>query len=212
MSIDAIKKRIPDYAKDLRLNLGNVFNTEDAAGLDEKQLLALGLATAIASRNPELIRAMEGEARGKLDETWLNATNAAAAIMGMNNVYYRFVHLASNEEYGKLPAKLRMNVIGNPGIDKADFELLSLAVSAINGCGLCIDSHEKVLKQAGVSALVVQHAVRIASVMHAPPAGPFFPEPIRGLEYMEPQIRADKKQVVHRFHRFCFTKRTHWRR
>jgi alkyl hydroperoxide reductase subunit D len=66
-----------------------------------------------------------------------------------------------------MPAGLRMSVIGRPGIDKADFELMSLAVSAVNGCGLCIDSHEKVLKQAGVGSDVVQHAVRIASVMHA---------------------------------------------
>ena len=63
--------------------------------------------------------------------------------MAMNNVYYRFVHLASNPIYGTLPAKLRMNVIGAPGIDKADFELFSLAVSAQNGCGMCIDSHEE---------------------------------------------------------------------
>lgn len=166
MSIDTIKKRIPDYAKDLRLNLGNVFNPEDAAGLSQQQLLALGLSTAIASRNPELIRALETEAAGKLDQTWLDGTRAAAAVMGMNNIYYRFVHLASNEEYGKLPARLRMNVIGNPGIDKVDFELLSLAVSAVNGCGLCIDSHERVLKKAGVSTEAIQHAVRIASVIH----------------------------------------------
>src|SRR5699024_7456446 len=92
---------------------------------------------------------------------------SAAAIMGMNNIYYRFVHLASNKEYGSMPAGLRMSVIGRPGIDKADFELMSLAVSAVNGCGLCIDNHEKVHKQAGVSKEVVQHAVRIASVMHA---------------------------------------------
>ena len=87
--------------------------------------------------------------------------------MAMNNVYYRFVHLASNKEYGTLPAKLRMNVIGNPGIDKADFELFSLAVSAMNGCGMCIDSHEKVLKQHGVSADVIQAGARIASVIKA---------------------------------------------
>jgi len=87
--------------------------------------------------------------------------------MGMNNIYYRFLHLASNEEYGKLPARLRMTVIGNPGIDKGDFELLSLAVSAINGCGMCIDSHEKVLARAGVSAKAIQDAVRIAAVIHA---------------------------------------------
>jgi alkyl hydroperoxide reductase subunit D len=87
--------------------------------------------------------------------------------MAMNNVYYRFVHLASNPIYGTLPAKLRMNVIGNPGIDKADFELFSLAVSAMNGCGMCIDSHERVLGQHGVKPEMVQTAVRVGAVMKA---------------------------------------------
>ena len=87
--------------------------------------------------------------------------------MGMNNVYYRFVHLASNKEYQTMPAKLRMNVIGNPGVEKADFELWSLAVSAINGCGMCIDAHEAELKKNGLSTEQIQTAVRIASVIAA---------------------------------------------
>jgi lipoyl-dependent peroxiredoxin subunit D len=167
MSIDIIKKQIPDYARDLRINLGNVLDVEQAAGMTEQQLWGTALATAIASRNRELIDAIAAEASRRLDETWLNASRAAAAIMGMNNIYYRFVHLASNKEYARMPARLRMNVIGNPGIEKVDFELLSLAVSAINGCGMCIDSHEQILNQGGVTREVIQHAVRIASVMHA---------------------------------------------
>jgi len=66
-----------------------------------------------------------------------------------------------------MPAKLRMNVIGKSGVDKADFELWCLAVSAINGCGMCIDSHEKVLRNAGFTSEQIQAAVRIASVVHA---------------------------------------------
>lgn len=166
MSIDTIKQRIPDYAKDLRINIGNVLDPERAEGMSADQIFGTALATARASRNAELIALIEAEAAQYLGEAWMNASRAAAAIMGMNNIYYRFIHLASNEEYGKLPARLRMSVIGNPGIDKADFELMSLAVSAINGCGMCIDSHERVLKQAGVSSEVIQHAVRIASVIH----------------------------------------------
>ena len=91
----------------------------------------------------------------------------AAAVMAMNNVYYRFVHLSSNKEYATLPARLRMNVIGSPGIEKDDFELFSLAVSAMNGCGMCIDAHEKVLRGHGVSSEVIQTAVRIAAVLKA---------------------------------------------
>ena len=92
---------------------------------------------------------------------------AAAAVMAMNNVYYRFTHLAGNKEYLTMPAKLRMNVIGAPGIDKVDFELFSLAVSAMNGCGMCIDAHENVLKKAGATAEAIQTAVRIGAVMTA---------------------------------------------
>ncbi len=97
----------------------------------------------------------------------MTAAKAAASIMAMNNIYYRFLHLAANKEYATRPAKLRMNVIGAPGIDKADFELFCLAVSAVNGCGMCIDAHEKVLLAAGVSLDTIQTAVRIAAVINA---------------------------------------------
>jgi alkyl hydroperoxide reductase subunit D len=97
----------------------------------------------------------------------VSAAHAAAAIMTMNNVYYRFLHLVEDEEYAKLPVRLRMNVIGNPGIPKADFELLALAVSAINGCGTCVASHERQLRQHGLTREAVQSAVRIAATVHA---------------------------------------------
>jgi alkyl hydroperoxide reductase subunit D len=77
------------------------------------------------------------------------------------------VHLASAPDYKTLPARLRMNVIGKPGVEKVDFELWSLAVSAVNGCGMCIDSHERELRKAGLGAEQIQTAVRIASVVHA---------------------------------------------
>jgi alkyl hydroperoxide reductase subunit D len=86
--------------------------------------------------------------------------------MAMNNVYYRFTHLVGGG-YPALPAKLRMNIMAKPGVDKVDFELWSLAVSAINGCGMCMESHEKVVRHGGLSAEQVQTAVRIASVVHA---------------------------------------------
>jgi alkyl hydroperoxide reductase subunit D len=85
----------------------------------------------------------------------------------MNNIYYRFVHLVENDEYGTLRAALRMNAMSNPGGDKIDFELASLAVSAINGCGMCMASHEKTLRKHDVSAQAVQSSVRIAAVIHA---------------------------------------------
>jgi AhpD family alkylhydroperoxidase len=87
--------------------------------------------------------------------------------MAMNNIYYRFVHLVGDADYQTMPARLRMNVIGNPGIDEIDFEIYSLAVSAVNGCGLRIEAHEKQLRRHEVSREAIQSAIRIAAVVHA---------------------------------------------
>ena len=164
MSIESIKARIPDYARDLRLNIGSL-STEPS--LTDVQRAGTFIACAIASREPSLIDATIAEFGPALTPEQLSAAKSAAAIMGMNNIYYRFTHLTSNEEYSKLPAKLRMNIIANPGASKADFELWSLAVSGINGCGMCIDSHEKILKEHGITTEQIQSAVRIAAVIHA---------------------------------------------
>jgi alkyl hydroperoxide reductase subunit D len=167
MSLDSIRDQIPDYARDLKLNLGSVLAPTGAPGLSEKQIAMIALATAIAARNAQLTQGIEAWAKPQLDEQSITAARAAAAIMGMNNIYYRFLHLVEDSEYQTMPARLRMNVIGNPGIDKLDFELLSLAVSAVNGCGMCVTSHEKKLREGGVSRESIQSAVRIASVVHA---------------------------------------------
>ncbi|WP_114393351.1 carboxymuconolactone decarboxylase family protein [Oleisolibacter albus] len=164
MSIDALKSRLPDYAKDLRLNIGSVITT---SSLSPQQAWGTAVAAAIASRNAEVTAAIVAEAKAHLDEAVLTAAKAAAAIMGMNNIYYRFVHLSSNEEYGKMPAKLRMNIIANPGAPKVDFELWSLAASAVNGCGMCIDAHEREVLAKGATKENVQDTVRIAAVVHA---------------------------------------------
>jgi alkyl hydroperoxide reductase subunit D len=164
MSIDTLKAALPDYAKDLKLNLSSIFN---ASSLTPQQAWGAALASAIASRNPTVIRAIGAEAAERLEPQAVTAAKAAAAIMGMNNIYYRFVHLSSTKDYAEMPARLRMNVIGNPGVDKVDFELWSLAVSAINGCGMCIDAHEREVVKKGVSKEVVQDTVRIAAVIHA---------------------------------------------
>jgi alkyl hydroperoxide reductase subunit D len=165
--MDTLRDRIPDYAKDLRLNIGTVLTPQGAPGLGEAQIWMTALASAIAARNPGLVRLVEAEAAARLQPAEVEAARAAAAIMGMNNVYYRFLHLVEDDEYAKLPAKLRMNVLGSPGIAKDDFELVSLAVSAVNGCGKCVASHERKLREHEVGREAVQSAVRIASVIHA---------------------------------------------
>ena len=164
MSIDTLKDSIPDFAKDVRLNLTSMASDETLA---PQTKYGLFVACAIATRNPVVIAAMEALAAGRLTPAALAAAKAAASVMAMNNIYYRFVHLASNKEYATMPARLRMNVIGNPGVDKADFELWSLAVSAINGCGACIDAHEKTLHEAGVASASIQTAVRFAAIIQS---------------------------------------------
>ncbi|MGN6059214.1 MAG: carboxymuconolactone decarboxylase family protein, partial [Sphingomicrobium sp.] len=155
---------LPDYAKDIRLNLGSILSDQL---IGEERKLSLLLACAHGSGYRPLVAAAEAEIERRLSDSQANAARGAAAVMAMNNVYYRFVHLTSNPEYGKLPARLRMNFIGSHGIAKEEFELMSLAVSAMNGCGMCIDSHERVLLEHGAKPDVIQSAVRIAAVMKA---------------------------------------------
>jgi lipoyl-dependent peroxiredoxin subunit D len=167
VTLDVIREQLPDYARDLKLNLGSVLTPQGAPGLSESQIASIALATAIAARNAQLVRAIENWAQSHLDAAHVQAARAAAAIVGMNNIYYRFLHLVEDSEYQTMPARLRMNVIGNPGIDKLEFELLSLAVSAVNGCGMCVTAHERKLREGGIGREAIQSAVRIASVMHA---------------------------------------------
>lgn len=164
MAIDTLKAMVPDYAKDLKLNLGSLANEEV---LNPQQLWGCFVACALAGRNETVIREIMDEAQQHLSPDAMNAAKAAASIMAMNNVYYRFVHLAANKDYQTMPAKLRMNVLANPGVGKDDFELWSLAVSAINGCGMCIDAHEKQLQAHNISKDQVQAAVRIGAVIQA---------------------------------------------
>ena len=167
MSLSDLRNALPDYAKDLKLNLDSVLSDAGSQGLDGKRIRAIALACAIASRYQPLTAAIEAYAAEQLSAEEIAGAKAAAAIMAMNNIYYRATHLIQNEEYGQLRAGLRMNVMANPGIDKMTFELASLAVSAINGCGACMDSHEKVLRKHDISAQGVQSALKIGAVVHA---------------------------------------------
>jgi lipoyl-dependent peroxiredoxin subunit D len=162
MSIDALKTLLPEYAKDLKLNLSTLYADET---LGPQQRAGTFLVSALASGNARVIAEISDAVAEDLSPEAEQAAKAAAAIMGMNNVYYRFLYLVSAADYRTLPARLRMNVLANPGVDKADFELWSLAVSAINGCGSCVDSHETALRKAGMTPQQIHTAVRIASVV-----------------------------------------------
>jgi alkyl hydroperoxide reductase subunit D len=163
MSLESLRNALPEYAKDQKLNLGSLA-AEPA--LTVQQRAGTFIVSALASRNTTVTRAILAEFGPQLSAEALTAAKGAASVMGMNNVYYRFTHLVGGD-YPSMPAKLRMNIMARPGVEKADFELWSLAVSAINGCGMCMESHEKVVKHAGLTSEQVQAAIRIASVVHA---------------------------------------------
>ena len=163
MQLEQLLALCPDYAKDLKLNLTSVLNQ---AELTPQQTWGTFVACAIAARNPVILDTALTESARHLTPEALNSAKAAAAIMGMNNIFYRFRHLTSNEKYGTLPGRLRMQMIRMHGGDPVDFELYCLAVSAINGCAACVDAHERVVREKGLTEENVLAAVRIASVVH----------------------------------------------
>jgi alkyl hydroperoxide reductase subunit D len=167
--MEQILSSIPEYAKDLKLNLQTVLKQQE---LTEQQTWGTVVACALASRNSAVIAELVADAATHLQPAALEAAKGAAAIMGMNNIYYRFQHLSEHEKYSTLPARLRMNIMRTHGSDPLDFELWCLAVSAINACGKCITAHDRALREKGMTEETIAAAVRIASVIHAVSALP----------------------------------------
>jgi alkyl hydroperoxide reductase subunit D len=162
MTLNLLRAQLPVYAKDLDLNLGAV---ADETVLTDQQKWGCLLASACAVGQADVIKAIEGEA--VLSDEANTASKAAAAIMAMNNVYYRSIHIMKSPDYATMSVRLRMGVIARPGVDKADFELWCTAVSAINGCGMCLDAHEEELRKHGTAVAAIQAALRIAAVVNA---------------------------------------------
>ena len=164
MTLEQLLDSLPEYAKDIKLNMGSVLRQTE---LTEQQTWGTAVACAMAARNPTLLETILAEAGSHLGEQAMYAARGAAAVMGMNNVFYRFRHLCGNEKYLTMPARMRMQIIARHGSDPVDFELWCLAVSAINGCGVCMQAHEKVLREKGAGEETILAAVRIASIIHA---------------------------------------------
>lgn len=164
MTLDTLKDSLPDYARDLKLNLGSL---EAETSITQAQKAGCFIASAIACKEPTVLAAMMETFGPQLSPSQLNGAKIAAALMAMNNIYYRFVHIASNQDYGKLRANLRMNALKEPGAPKEEFDLWALSVSVINGCGMCIDAHEKVLRDSGQTTEQIQAGAKIGAVVHA---------------------------------------------
>lgn len=163
-ALEALRDSLPEYAKDLKLNLQSLLGE---TSLSLSQRYGVALASAAAARQPVLVNALKEEAMAQSGPETVEDALAAGAIMGMTNVFYRFRHLVGKESYAQLPARLRMNRIARTAGPKLDFELFCLAVSAINACEACVRAHEKTCLEAGLREVQIHDAVRIASTVHA---------------------------------------------
>ena len=164
MNLEQLK--LPDFAKDIRLNLSNLFGNIAQTGLTNSQFYGVALAVAYSLKQPALIKAIKSESDALTPELE-QAAKTAATLMAMTNLYYRFVHLAEDKELSPMPANLRMNGLRGHGISQSDFELFALAVSAVNGCGLCIASHLQQLIKEGISRAAIQASIRLAATLSA---------------------------------------------
>jgi alkyl hydroperoxide reductase subunit D len=162
--LEHITQTIPDVAKDIRLNLTKVLDLTQNEGLTKEQIVGAALAVSYSLGDKELIIELQGLIA---NEQLVNAAKLSASLMAMTNIYYRFVHLSENQELEHLPAGLRMQGMMNPGVDRVTFEVLCLAVSALNGCGACISSHARQLQEHGFSTASIARIGRISAVIHA---------------------------------------------
>ncbi len=163
-ALQQLAAAFPDTAKDIRLNLSNVLQTST---LSPAQKFGVALAVAHSSRNPALVAAVTAAAGSELPPESASDAQAAAALMAMNNVYYRFRHMVGKAEYEQLPPRLRMQRLAAPASNKLDFELFALAVSAVGGCESCVRAHERVVIEGGLSTAQVNDAIRIAATFNA---------------------------------------------
>ena len=160
--LEALRGEIQEPAKDLKINLSNVLKSDT---LSESQAWGVLLAAGFFVRHDRFATAALADARAVVTDAVVEDAKAAAALMGMNTVFYRFRHLVEKEEYGKIPARLRMQRMASPAGEKLDFELYSLACAALAGCGACIQAHEQTLLDGGLTSRHVHDAVRIAAVV-----------------------------------------------
>jgi alkyl hydroperoxide reductase subunit D len=161
--INTLKERIPDYARDVRLNLDSVLLR---SSLDAPDALGAALAAGYAAGSKVIVDAIR--ASGQLSDVDVNAALSAAALMGMNNVWYPYVEMADDPDLRTQRAELRMNAYAtHGGVEKKRFELFALAASIVGKCHFCVQSHYKLLKENGLSSQQLRDIGRIAAVIAA---------------------------------------------
>ena len=161
--LNSIKELIPDYAKDIRLNIDGTIARSSLEGSDA---VGVALAAAFAAKSRKIIDIIC--ASDALSEEEKNAALTASALMGMNNVWYPYVEMTEDADLKGQPAQLRMNAYAtNGGVDKRRFEMYALAASIIGKCQYCIKSHFDLLKKEGMSSQQLRDVGRIAAVVNA---------------------------------------------
>lgn len=153
------------YLKDLKINVSNALGAQT---LSKKEAYLLGLAVAVNEKHADLQASMEKLALQEgANEKEVAEVISATSLMNANNVYYRFRHFVNKEYYTSTPAGIRMSIMANPVTGKEFFELLSLAVSALNGCEMCVTSHEEALLKHGTEQQRILESVRLVAVLRS---------------------------------------------
>lgn len=167
--LDALKEKLPEPARDLKINLGNVLASET---LTKEQVWGAALASAYYVGDLALRDAVLADAKAlEIPQPTLDDAQAAAAVMGMNTVYFRFRHLIGKPGYAQRPARLRMQWISRPRSTKLDYEIFALAVAALAGCETCIKAHEDAVIKGNLTEEHVNDVIRIAAVMQGVAVG-----------------------------------------
>lgn len=164
-SLTLLEKGESRYLRDLKLNFTSTLTSEH---LTTKECALLGLSTAVNNNNTILTQffTRRAEQEGATAADVAEAVGCAS-LLAANNVFYRFRHFTGKEKYTQIPARIRMQLMMKPVTGKEFFELMSLAISAVNGCEMCVNAHEDSLIKLGTSEERVFDAVRIASLVTA---------------------------------------------
>jgi len=161
--LDRLNSADHRYIKDLKINVSNSLK---ASTLSEKDAVLLALGVAINEKSSLLVASLEELAKAKgVEEKELLEVASCVSLMNANNVFYRFRHFMDKESYNNIPAGIRMSIMMNPVLGKEFFELLSLVISAINGCEMCVTSHEASVKSHGASEQRIFEAVRLGAIL-----------------------------------------------
>ncbi|WP_256010925.1 carboxymuconolactone decarboxylase family protein [Desertivirga xinjiangensis] len=164
-SLELLEKGESRYLRDFKVNFNSTLSSEH---LSAKEIGLIGVSIAINNQNKPLLAYYTSfsEANGASAEEIAEAV-ACASLLASNNVFYRFRHFTQKEKYTQIPARIRMQIMMKPVTGKEFFELLSLAVSAVNGCEMCVNAHEDSLIKLGTTEERIFDAVRIASLITA---------------------------------------------